>query len=80
MGLDEHHCSAIEAHWHHGHIQTGGLRGGDSPVAGAGFHMDGVARGQAIMDIFRMYMWMSIVIFICLIVIFLVSPESFVIG
>ncbi len=32
------------------------------------------------MDLFKMYMWISIMIFVCLIVIFLVSPESFVIG
>ena len=32
------------------------------------------------MDLFKMYMWISIVIFVCLIVIFLVAPESFVIG
>jgi hypothetical protein len=32
------------------------------------------------MDLFKMYMWISIVIFVCLIVIFLVAPETFVIG
>jgi len=32
------------------------------------------------MDLFKMYMWISIVIFLCLIVIFLVAPETFVIG
>jgi hypothetical protein len=32
------------------------------------------------MDLFKMYMWISLVIFICLIVIFLVSPDSFRIG
>ena len=31
-------------------------------------------------DLFKMYMWISIVIFVCLIVIFLIAPESFVIG
>ena len=32
------------------------------------------------MDLFRMYMWISIVVFVCLLVIFLVAPETFVIG
>jgi len=32
------------------------------------------------MDLFKMYMWISIVVFVCLIVIFLVAPETFVIG
>ena len=32
------------------------------------------------MDLFKMYMWITIVIFVCLIVIFLVAPETFVIG
>ena len=32
------------------------------------------------MDLFKMYMWISIVVFVCLLVIFLVAPETFVIG
>lgn len=32
------------------------------------------------MDLFKMYLWISIVIFVCLIIIFLVAPESFRIG
>lgn len=32
------------------------------------------------MDLFKMYMWISIMIFTCLILIFLIAPESFVIG
>lgn len=32
------------------------------------------------MDLFKMYMWISIMIFACLILIFLIAPESLVIG
>ena len=42
--------------------------------------MDGVARRQAMMDLFKMYVWISVMIFVCIMLIFLVSPESFHIG
>ena len=29
------------------------------------------------MDLFKMYVWISIVIFVCMIIIYLVAPESF---
>ena len=32
------------------------------------------------MDLFKMYMWISIVIFVCLIAIFLIAPETFRLG
>ena len=32
------------------------------------------------MSMFRTYVYVSVIIFICLVVIFLVSPESFIIG
>jgi len=31
-------------------------------------------------DILKMYVWLSIFIFICFVIIFLASPESFIIG
>jgi len=32
------------------------------------------------MNLFRTYVYVSLIVFICLVVIFLVSPESFIIG
>ena len=32
------------------------------------------------MDLFRIYMYFSIIVFVCLAIIFLISPESFRIG
>ncbi len=32
------------------------------------------------MDLLKMYMWISVLIFVCIMVLFLVSPESFHIG
>lgn len=32
------------------------------------------------MNLLRTYVYVSVVVFICLVVIFLVSPESFIIG
>ena len=29
-------------------------------------------------DLFKMYMWISIAIFVCMVVIYVVAPESFV--
>jgi len=31
-------------------------------------------------DLFKMYMWISIVIFVCMVVIYVVAPESLGIG
>ena len=42
--------------------------------------MDGVAGRPQIVDLFKMYMWISIVVFVCMVVIYVVAPETFIIG